>query len=300
MQEALRADSLSKTYSNGVTALDQVSFSSPKGELLTLLGPNGAGKTTLVRIATAQLVQTRGNVSVCGVDVDSNPDKVRRLISLVPQSLMYDPNMTPFEHVSYFLRLEGLSKTKARERTNWALEQVHLQELSNRGHYKMSGGERRRVAIAGAIGSTAEVLFLDEPTASLDPSARQDFWGVLRGIVTNGKNVVLTTHSMDEAEFLSDRVVMLDRGKVVAQGNPQEIKSMVPSKARVVIYGDCIGEDFQTFGETKSFGDRRIVYIGSLDEASRVLEVALRNGLRAEVSPTTLEDAFVKLTGKAT
>jgi len=298
MGNALQTYGLSKTYRNGVEALKGVSLEVKEGELMTIIGPNGAGKTTLIRILTTQLLPSSGRAEVLGHDVVQEAEEVRKHISLVPQEATTYSHMTPWDWVYYLTRLEGVSSKEAERRAEMALQRVKLYELRRRPCYQLSGGERRRVIVAAALASGANILFLDEPTTGLDPIVRREVWRSLREVVEEGRTIVLTTHMMEEAEMVSDRIAVINRGRVLFQGTPAEIKSMVPAKARVVVRGNA-SMDLERFGEVVSIADREIVYVNDAATAAEVVKESLQKGLKAEVSSITLEDVFIKLVGEA-
>ena len=167
--------------------------------------------------------------------------------------------------------------------------------MRNRTCQTLSGGEKRRAIIASVLSSDADVLMLDEPTSGLDAVARRGVWSALRDLVGKGKTILLTTHMMEEAEMVSDRLAIVNKGSVVACGRPDEIKGLVKERFRVVINGDF--KQLSSYGEVAKLGDRNIVYLKTQDEAIDLLKASLKMNLRAEASPVTLEDVFVKLVG---
>ena len=299
MVEAVEVEALSKVYKNGNRALEEMTMKAEKGRLLTVIGRNGAGKTTLVRILTTQLLPTSGRAEVLGIDVVSDPQKVKPHIALVPQEAQTNQSMSPWDYVYYLTKLEGASSGEAKSRAVEALEQVGLAELANKPCYSLSGGEKRRAIVAAAIASGAEVLFLDEPTTGLDPIIRRQIWSSLRRMVEKGRTIVLTTHLMEEAEMVSDRIAVVDHGSLVATGTPSEIRSSISAKARVVLRGNH-PDGFESYGELVKLGDREILYLDKPETANEVVSETLAMGLAAEVSPITLEDVFYKLLGGQT
>jgi ABC-2 type transport system ATP-binding protein len=296
MSEAIEVAGLSKVYKNGTKALTGLNLKSERGKLLTVIGKNGAGKTTMIRILTTQLMPSSGTARILGYDVVSQPKEVRRHIALVPQEAQTNQSMSPWDYVYYLTMLEGISSTEAKSRAVEALALVGLDGMAHKPCYSLSGGERRRAIVAAAVASRAEVLFLDEPTTGMDPIIRRQIWGSLRQMVERGQTIALTTHLMEEAEFVSDRIAIIDQGSIVASGTPGEIKSLVKVKARVVIGGNHTDE-FNSYGEVVKLGDRQILYLDQAGDARNVVDLALSKGLSAEVSPVTLEDAFNKLLG---
>jgi ABC-2 type transport system ATP-binding protein len=298
--DAVKSVSLIKIYrgKETVEALKGVSLSIKKGELFTLLGPNGAGKTTFLRIISTQLLPTSGEAYVLGFDVLDEAEKVREHIAVVPQDVATYGNFTPWEYCYYFSLLRGFNKQKAREMAEKSLKAVELWDLRNRTCATLSGGEKKRAIIAAALASDAEVLMLDEPTSGLDAVARRKVWAVLREMVEQGKTILLTTHIMEEAEMVSDRLAIINKGELVAQGTVEEIKGMAKEKFRVVVEGSSkVLEKLANANTSVSFGNRKIIYVKDGDEAIELVKKALKNGLKAEASPITLEDVFVKLIG---
>jgi ABC-2 type transport system ATP-binding protein len=296
MIDAIQISGLSKVYKSGTRALAGIDLTSETGKLLTVIGKNGAGKTTMIRILTTQLMPSSGSARILGFDVVSQPKEVRHHIALVPQEAQTNQSMSPWDYVYYLTMLEGVSSGEARSRAKDALELVGLSEISHKPCYSLSGGERRRAIVAAAVASKAEVLFLDEPTTGMDPIIRRQIWASLRRMVERGQTIVLTTHLMEEAEFVSDRIAIIDQGSIVASGTPGEIKARVNAKARVVIGGNHTTE-FGSYGEVVKLGDRQILYLDQASDARNVVDLALSKGLSAEVSPVTLEDVFYKILG---
>lgn len=295
--EAVKSVDLVKVYASKekIEALKSVNISIHKGELYTLLGPNGAGKTTFLRIISTQLLPSGGDAEVLGHSVVSEAEEVRRHIAVVPQDAATYNNFTPWEYAYYFAKLRGMSTSDAKQASEKALKAVDLWQLKNRTCQTLSGGEKKRAIIASALSSDADVLMLDEPTSGLDAVARRGVWSALRDMVKEGKTILLTTHMMEEAEIVSDRLAIINKGNVIANGRPDEIKALTREKYRVVVEGDF--EKLNEFGEVAKLGDRNIVYVQSQDEALDLLKTTLKMNLRAEASPVTLEDVFVKLIG---
>jgi len=295
--DAVKSVDLVKVYRSRekVEALKGVNITVGKGDLFTLLGPNGAGKTTFLRTISTQLMPSSGDAEVLGYSVTNEPEEVREHIAVVPQDVSTYQNFTPWEYAYYFARLRGMSPSEAKQASEKALKAVDLWELKSRMCGTLSGGERRRAIIASALSSNADVLMLDEPTSGLDAVARRGVWSALRDMVEEGKTILLTTHMMEEAEIVSDRLAIINKGNVIATGNLDEIKALTPEKYRVVVEGKF--ERLSEFGEVTKLGDRNIVYVKTQEEALELLKTTLKMHLRAEASPVTLEDVFVKLVG---
>jgi ABC-2 type transport system ATP-binding protein len=298
--EAIRTDDLVKVYHSKQTveALKNMSLSINKGELFTLIGQNGAGKTTFLRIISTQLLPTKGEAHVLEFDVVKQPKEVRKHIAIVPQDVATYGNFTPWEYCYYFSKLRGMSKRDAEEASGRALKSVELWDLRNRPCATLSGGEKKRAIIASALSSDADIFMLDEPTSGLDAVARRNVWAVLREMVRCGKTIVLTTHIMEEAEMVSDRLMIIHKGLMIAQGTPDQIRQRITDKYRIVVEGDLGDlELVKSHNHTVTFGNRHIVYVRDEGEALQLVDKALRKGLKAEAARVTLEDAFVRLVG---
>jgi len=293
--EAITSRNLLKMYGSKVEALKDVRISINQGELFTLLGPNGAGKTTFLRIISTQLMPTKGDADVLGYSVVKEAETVRKHIAVVPQDVAAYGNYTPWDYAYYFARLRGMPSAEAKVSAKKALEAVELLELRNRVCASLSGGEKKRAIIASALSSQADVLMLDEPTSGLDAVARRGVWSALRDMVQSGKTILLTTHIMEEAEMVSDRLAIINGGNVVAEGNPEEVKRLVAERFRVVVRGklNSLKADY----ETVKLGDKQIIYVNTENEALELVRKGLKMGLNAEAAPITLEDVFVKLVG---
>jgi len=300
--EAIEAKDLFKTYGGKepVQALRGLNLSIKKGELFTLLGLNGAGKTTFLRIVSTQLSATRGTVHVLGHDVSAEADDVKKHIAVVPQDVATYSNFTPWEYCYYFSLLRGMSKSKTTEVSEKALKAVDLWDSRNRTCAGLSGGQRKRAIIATVLASDADVLLLDEPTSGLDAVARRKVWVALKELIEQGRTILLTTHIMEEAEMLSDRLAIINKGNIVAQGSLDEVKGLADEKFRVVVEGKMDNLMLQGHNNHISkFGNKQIIYIDDEDEGLELVRKSLKEGLRAEIARITLEDVFVKLVGEA-
>jgi ABC-2 type transport system ATP-binding protein len=219
-EQAISIKNLVKRYDD-VTAVDGLSFDVEEGEIFGLLGPNGAGKSTTINILSGLLEPTSGSATVLGFDVQREPGKVKERIGVCPQEPAFFPYLTGRENVELMGNLQGMPKEKLRERTDWLLDQVGLGEASSRRAGKYSGGMVRRTSLAMALVHDPEVAFLDEPTVGLDPQSRRATWGLIDDLKGRGRTVILTTHYIEEAEALSDRVGIIDHGKLIALDTPQ-------------------------------------------------------------------------------
>ena len=221
---AIRADGLRKRFGS-TPALDGLDLAVPSGTVLGLLGPNGAGKTTVVRILSTLLDFDAGRAEVAGFDVVREAEDVRTRIGLTGQYAAVDEILSGRQNLVMFARLFGLSGNAARRRAEELLDQFGLAEAANRSVSQYSGGMRRRLDLAASLICTPEVLFLDEPTTGLDPRSRNQVWDAVRSLATGGATVLLTTQYLEEADQLADRISVVDAGRVVAQGTPDQLKS---------------------------------------------------------------------------
>jgi ABC-2 type transport system ATP-binding protein len=230
---AIVADNLVKHFGETV-AVDGVSLSVPEGTVLGMLGPNGAGKTTTVRMMTTLTEPTSGTARVNGHDVVKEPGAVRRSMGLTGQAATVDELLTGRENLRLIGALYGLSSAYIKQASDDLLERFSLTDAGDRVVKTYSGGMRRRLDLAVSLIATPPVLFLDEPTTGLDPRSRVELWGVLRGLVRDGTTLLLTTQYLEEADQLADRIVVIDKGKVIAAGTPLQLKNQSGKAALVV------------------------------------------------------------------
>lgn len=296
---AISADGVSKRYKGlSQTALSNVSLTAESGQIYTLLGRNGAGKTTFVRICATQLLPTQGRIQVLGYDAIKEADKVRRLISIVPQEGRPLRALTPWDHVYNWLQIRGEKKQVAREKTELILQKLDLYDAKDRPAMNLSGGMKQKILVAMAMAVDAQLLFLDEPTIGLDPVSRRQVWSSIKEWKKEGKSILLTTHYMDEAETLSDNIVIIDNGRVIAKGTIKELRTTIPQNLRVDITKDNIDtEVFKSFGSIIESSDDTIRIFTFESAIKELTELAVKKNLSFTVSPITLDDVFVSLVG---
>jgi ABC-2 type transport system ATP-binding protein len=292
-----------------VTAVDGIDLGVREGELYGLLGPNGAGKTTTISICTTRALPTEGTVHIAGINVVESPALVRRSMGIVPQFNTLDRACTVYENIQFHCLYFGFSRTEAKQRTNQLLEQFHLTERADAYPAQLSGGLAQRVQIARAISHRPKVLFLDEPSAGLDPQSRIAMWDAVRRLREEGITVVLTTHYMEEADELCDRVAIIDHGKILIEDTPAALKGAVGAQkvyALDLSIHDGINRLIQQVGllpgvrgvEPTPNGVRIFA-----DNADGLLPDIVRAsnpyGLRdLTMTETTLETVFIRLTGR--
>ena len=302
--------SLRKVFAGkqAVTAVDGIDLKVQEGEIFGLLGPNGAGKTTTISICTTRTLPSGGRVLIAGVDVVASPAIARRAIGVVPQYNTLDRSCTIAENISFHCVYFGFSRAEAKARTAELLEQFHLTERGKAYPSQLSGGLAQRVQIARAIAHRPKVLFLDEPSAGLDPQSRIAMWEAVQELRKEGITVVLTTHYMEEADELCDRVAIIDHGKILVQDTPANLKKSVGAEKVYQLHlKDQTGRSAltETVGRipgvthAEATGDGVRVFTAGDGMLSEVVAAANPHGLRdLSITETSLETVFIKLTGR--
>ncbi len=302
MQEiAIEVNSLVKKYGD-LAAVDSVSFKVHKGEVFAFVGPNGAGKTTTVEIFVCLRNPTSGKVKILGFDIDDRKgqQQIRKRVGVLPQDFNTFDLLTVRENLNYYKKMYdgGMDVSEL-------IEMVDLKDKANTLYKNLSGGLKKRLAIATALVNDPEVVFLDEPTTGLDPRARRDMWNLIEGLRENGKTVFLTTHYMDEAEALADTVAIISFGKIIAMGTPSELISKHGGKTALMVEegGEAVYDLLsQTLSDVRleNDGDVLAALERKSDLPSAVLALDKSKAEFAEliVRRPTLEDVFLNLTGK--
>lgn len=282
---AVEARNIVRTFKKGaVRALDDVSLRVPRGQVFGLLGPNGSGKTTMVRILSTILAPSTGSALVNGFDVVREPDAVRRSIGLAGQYATVDENLTGYENLRMIGRLNHLSRSVVRNRANELLETFDLAEASARNVKTYSGGMRRRLDLAAALVANPPLLFLDEPTTGLDPQSRQDLWAIIEQLVETGTTVLLTTQYLEEADRLASQLVVLDHGRIIAEGTSRELKTRLGNTVLVLT--------FETVGDARRGAD----LVGDLGAQPAIVE-GLVVEFTVDGGPTKAAEALRRLDG---
>jgi len=305
---AIRARELVKEY-DGTLALRGVSFDVREGEVFGLLGPNGAGKTTLMNILAGVVLPTSGKAEVLGHDVVAESRAVRELIGFCPQETVAYEELSALENMMFYAGLYGLPRSEAKRRAKELLDFMGLWEVAKKPVKEFSGGMKRRLNLAIALINDPRVLLLDEPTTGLDPRARREVWRYVEELRAEKRTVLLATHYMEEADRLSDRVAIMDLGRIVALDTPEALKKTVGELSVIEVETDEPGEGLikalsplSENGKVLTGEDTVRLYARDPDAVlPRVIEAALGAGARVmaiRITEPTLEDVFLKLTGR--
>ena len=300
-EAAIKIDNLQKTYAGGKVALGGVTFDVPRGEVFGLLGPNGAGKSTLINILSGMVKKTGGSARVWGFDIDEHPRNAKASIGIVPQEILFDPFFTPFEALELQAGLYGVPKAKRRSME--LLRAVFLEDKAGAYSRTLSGGMKRRLLVAKAMVHSPPILVLDEPTAGVDVELRQQLWTYVRELNTQGITIVLTTHYLEEAEELCDRIAIINHGQLIANKPTRELVGMAQEKVVEVTVDRDLTEAPASpmFQKIVLKGERvlSITYSKSVANAGDVLSALGAAGLGiVDVSTreADLEHVFLNLT----
>lgn len=295
---------LRKSYGNGSSkhvVVDGLSFMLNRGECYGLLGPNGAGKTTTLRLCLGLTTPDSGEITLVGKRIPAQARAARLRVGVVPQGDNLDPDFTVSENLQVFGRYFGASDTEINARIPKLLEFANLTAKKDARIAELSGGMRRRLTLARALINDPDLIFMDEPTTGLDPQARHMIWDRLKTLLSEGKTIVLTTHFMDEAERLCDRLAVIDRGQMIAEGSPRDLIEQHIEAEVVEVYGDHARAWGASVGRAKAArmevsGETVFCYV---DDAQPLLEsLHITQGVRYLHRPANLEDLFLKLTGR--
>ena len=296
---------LVKHYPPDVKAVDDISFSIGKGQIFSMLGPNGAGKTTTVEILEGLRNPTSGSARVLGADIFKDYSKIRGRVGTLPQNFEPFDLLKPTEAVHYWAAMYDLKITKTE--VNRLIESVNLTERKNLMSKKLSGGEKRKLGIALSLVNNPELLFLDEPTTGLDPRARRDLWNLITEIKDKGTTIFLTTHYLDEAEKLANDVAVMHRGKIIAQGRPDELVDRYGSSTIIVLEG-AGRAGFEKLGRMnikasidEMDGRNVLVPVKKHSDMKSMMATLANSDIAMEDIYTrreTLEDVFLNLIGK--
>lgn len=311
---AFETKNVKKYYGDGkVKALDGVTLKAEHGKVFALLGPNGAGKTTIVRMLSTLLAPTAGSVKVMGMDVVAEAHDVREIIGLAGQYAAVDEFLTGRENIQMAGRLYHLSKAESKKRTENILARLNLTDAADRQVKTYSGGMRRRLDLGASLVGHPKILFLDEPTTGLDPRTRQELWEIIRDLVNEGTTLLLTTQYMEEADELADHIAVIDRGKLIAEGTSDELKTRLGGD--VVEFSLSKASDSEVALKAVS---RLSKQKPTIDDDGLTITVPVKNGSKGllsvveelnkvKIAPASLslhrpslDDVFLALTGKKT
>lgn len=294
-----------------VLAVDKIDLAIPKGSIYALLGPNGAGKTTTISMLSTILPPTSGSASILGLDLIKDSKKIKEFIGVCPQEIVLYERLTARENIHLIAQMHGLRKADYKEKTDDLLGKMNLLERASDKVKKYSGGMRRRVNVLMAVIHNPEIIFFDEPSAGLDPQSRRVVWDFIKDFQKKKGTIILTTHSMEEADDLSDELVIIDNGKIIAQGTPEELKGSLGEgdviefkvaeldrDKRDNIVSRIKKLDFVKWA--KKIGKGRIVLNGldSLRKIAEIIDAVQVQMLDISIRKNTLEDVFLDLTGR--
>lgn len=308
--KAVEVTGLTKRFGS-FTAVDSVSFDVPEGEIFGYLGPNGAGKTTLMRMLTTLLIPSGGSAKIAGFDVVKNSADVRRQIGVISQAMTSDLDLTGYENLDIYGRFYGVPARERRERIKYLLDMVGLSSRAGELVAAYSGGMRRRLEVARGLVHKPKILFLDEPSSGLDPQSRRVMWELLRQIRQESSTTMfLTTHYMEEADALCNRIAIIDAGKLIVIGSPAQLKREIPGSdiVSIVVGGlsDALVSSVKALPLVRNLHveeDTLRVYVDNGATSLPALMDAIRSSggmiLSTSIHEQTLEDVFIHFTGKS-
>ncbi len=304
----IEVENLVKKFGDA-TAVDGISFKVRKGEIFGFLGPNGAGKTTTINILVGLSLPSSGIAKIAGLDVTKHPIGIRKRLGIAAQAAYFDHHLSIKDNLFYHGLLYGLPRKELKKRVDTALQWSKLEKYRNKKFHQLSGGMQRRLVVARAMLSDPEILLLDEPTTGLDPQTRRQVWEFIKNLKEAGKTVLLTTHYMEEADLLCDRIAIIDHGRIIASGTPNELKKMLDKNIVIDITlnpevaGDHIKRDLDIIsGVNYVRMESNRIKIGVVDDA--IVEQVLKSLIiRTKISEIniirpTLDDVFLHLTGR--
>ena len=298
-ESLIKARNLTKKF-GGLTAVDHINFEIFKGECVGFLGPNGAGKTTTVRMIYCFSPVDEGELTVAGMSVSTRPREIKRMVGVAPQEDNLDPDFTVLKNLQVYARYFDIPKAEAEKRASELLKFFQLEEKQTKSIDELSTGMKRCLIIARALINQPQFLLLDEPTTGLDPQARHIVWDEIRSLLKKGVTVILTTHYMDEAAALCDRVLIMDNGKIIEEGNPQKlIKTHVGEDVLEVPFNEYLLDTLKQElpkATIEIFGDQIRVFVNKHGFFDRIVKKF--PGVNITIRNANLEDVFLKLTGR--
>ncbi|MCL4372713.1 ABC transporter ATP-binding protein [Candidatus Parvarchaeota archaeon] len=277
------------------SALKNVSLNLDINGIFTLIGRNGAGKTTFIRIVSTELLPTAGKVYLDGVDVVKNPKEIRERIAVIPQEAELIPWMTARENIYAYLLWRGFSFKEAKKRTNTIIFRFKLEKYADKLPRKLSGGTKRKVLVALVISSNAKIIFLDEPTTGLDPISRKELWSVLNDLKKEHL-IILTTHYLEEAEELSDYIIILNKGKLVKSGTINDIRDAIGYPYAIKIFKG-FKKNIRLTGKVVKKNDGTFQIFSDEITANNLAKKLINRKVKFSINPTSLEDIFYMLVG---
>jgi ABC-2 type transport system ATP-binding protein len=312
---AIEVMALERSFED-ITAVKSVSFQVPAGTLYSLLGPNGAGKTTTINMLSCNLTPNAGDASILGHSITHQPDEVRKYIGICPQGNVLYEHLTVYENLIFFGKMYEVPKSTLEERADYLIKRVGLLEKRNSVVEKLSGGQKRRVNLLAGLIHDPDVVFLDEPTAGLDPQTRRMLWDYIEELKKKNKTIILTTHYMDEADILSDQVGIMDHGEIIAQGTPADLKESIGKGDNLIFRVDGSASNIdavlkklvdskEIFSGVPMEGDIKGIRITSLDGIGKIGSLVnefIENKIKVEdisIQANSLENVFLELTGRS-